>query len=132
MLMHNGYGHLYGHQINAEEGQGRVESYGSNNTGAVSQHERANGCPSSIQIDYFPSSGRRPSLPESRRPEPIPKEEVIEWLKERDEVVSEATILTEGYYRCISCDLVGNVNKPMPLSNPCCPQCGTQSQVEKV
>ena len=62
----------------------------------------------------------------------FPKEEVIEWLKERDEVVSEATILTEGYYRCISCGLVGNVNKPMPLSNLCCPQCGTQSQVEKV
>ena len=61
-----------------------------------------------------------------------PKEEVIEWLKERDEVVSEATILREGYYKCISCGLVGNVNKPMPLSNLCCPQCGTQSQVEKV
>ena len=60
------------------------------------------------------------------------KEEVIEWLKERDEVVSEATILTEGYYRCISCGLVGNVNKPMPLSNLCCPQCRTQSQVERV
>mgnify|MGYP000730307534 CR=1 FL=1 len=39
----------------------------------------------------------------------FPKEEVIEWLKERDEVVSEITILTEGYYRCISCSLVGNV-----------------------
>jgi excisionase family DNA binding protein len=62
----------------------------------------------------------------------FPKEEVIEWLKERDEVVSEATILTEGYYRCISCGLVGNVSKPMPLSNLCCPQCGTPSQVEKV
>jgi excisionase family DNA binding protein len=62
----------------------------------------------------------------------FPKEEVIEWLKERNEVVSEATILTEGYYRCISCGLVGNVNKPMPLSNLCCPQCRTQSQVERV
>ena len=62
----------------------------------------------------------------------FPKEEVIEWLKEREEVVSEATILTEGYYRCISCGLVGNVNKPMPLSNLFCPQCGAQSQVERV
>jgi excisionase family DNA binding protein len=62
----------------------------------------------------------------------FPKEEVIEWLKERDEVVSEATILREGYYKCKSCGLVGNVNKPMPLSNLCCPQCRTQSQVERV
>jgi excisionase family DNA binding protein len=60
------------------------------------------------------------------------KEEVIEWLEEWDEVVSDAGILTEGSYKCISCGLVGNVNKPMPLKNLCCPQCGTQSQVERV
>ncbi|MBT6396366.1 MAG: helix-turn-helix domain-containing protein [Nitrospinaceae bacterium] len=63
----------------------------------------------------------------------FPKEEVIEWLKEREEVAGVATaILPEGSYRCISCGLVGNVNKPMSLSNLCCPQCGTQSQVERV
>jgi excisionase family DNA binding protein len=59
------------------------------------------------------------------------KREVIEWLKELEEVVSDATILTEGYYRCLSCGLVGNVNKPMPLSSLFCPQCGAQSQVER-
>jgi excisionase family DNA binding protein len=61
------------------------------------------------------------------------KEEVIEWLKEREKAEMEPpTMLSEGNYRCLECGLVGNVNKPMPLSNLCCPQCGTQSQVEKV
>jgi excisionase family DNA binding protein len=61
------------------------------------------------------------------------KEEVIEWFKERDEAENEPpTMLPEGNYRCLECDLVGNVSKPMPLSNLCCPQCGTQSQVEGV
>ena len=59
-------------------------------------------------------------------------EDVIKWLKERKKVVSETTILTEGNYKCTSCGLVGSVNKPMPLRNLCCPQCGAQSQVEKV
>ena len=63
----------------------------------------------------------------------FPKEEVIEWLKERSEAELEApTVLPEGNYRCLNCGLVGNVSKPMPLSNLCCPQCGTQSQVERV
>jgi excisionase family DNA binding protein len=63
----------------------------------------------------------------------FPKEEVIEWLKEREKAEMEPpTMLSEGNYRCLECDLVGNVNKPMPLSNLCCPKCGAQSQVERV
>jgi len=46
------------------------KGYG-NNTGAISQHKRANGCPSSIQIDNLPPPVRRPSLPESGTPEPL-------------------------------------------------------------
>ena len=61
------------------------------------------------------------------------KEEVIEWLKEQDEAEKEILVLLpEGYYRCLSCGFVGNVKQPMPLSNICCPQCGTESKVEKV
>jgi len=63
----------------------------------------------------------------------FPKEEVIEWFKERDESEREPpTMLPEGKYRCLSCGLVGSVNKPMPLSNITCPQCGAESQVERV
>jgi excisionase family DNA binding protein len=62
----------------------------------------------------------------------FPKEEVIEWLKEREEAVEPPEMLSEGSYRCLSCGLVGNIKKPMLLSSLYCPQCGTQSQVEKV
>ena len=63
----------------------------------------------------------------------FPRDRVISWLEgQRSSREAEEIILQVGDYRCLGCGWVGHVERPRPLKEIFCPQCGTRSRVELV
>ena len=59
------------------------------------------------------------------------KERVEDWLYEQKKETEKAeTILQVGDYRCLGCGWVGHVERPRPLKEIWCRQCGKKRRVE--